>query len=82
MITATSWVRRGVAATFPTKYDIDDAEISRISKLAKLQLEDAKEDLEEAQNGNTNVKEDESDEDSDGGVGLKTSKEYATAILL
>jgi hypothetical protein len=75
MITATTWVRRGVAAAFPTKYDIDDAEISRISKLAKLQLEDAKQDLEEARNGKANEKDEESDDDEDGGVGLKTSKE-------
>lgn len=75
MITATTWVRRGVAAAFPTKYDIDDAEICRISKLAKLQLEDAKQDLEEARNGKANEKDEESDDDEDGGVGLKTSEE-------
>ncbi|PVI08193.1 WD40 repeat-like protein [Periconia macrospinosa] len=49
MITTTSWVPRGFAAPFPTKYDFDDEEYERISKLAKLQLEDAKEDLEEAE---------------------------------
>lgn len=49
MITTTSWVPRGFAAPFPTKYDFDDEEYERISKLAKLQLDDAKEDLEEAQ---------------------------------
>lgn len=75
MITAVTWVRRGVAATFPTKYDIDDAELSRISKLAKLQVEDAKEDLQEARSGSTNEKSVESDEDSDGGVGLNIPKE-------
>lgn len=80
MITATTWVRRGVAATFPTKYDIDDAEISRISKLAKLQLEDAKEDLGDAQKDKTDGKEAISEEDSDGGVGLKSDKEYANFI--
>ena len=69
MITATAWVRRGVAAPFPTKYDIDDAEISRISKLARLQLEDAKEDLRDVENGDANGKED----DSDGGVQIQSS---------
>ena len=49
MITATTWVPRGFAAPFPTKYEFDDDEYERISKLAKLQLDDAKEDLEEAQ---------------------------------
>jgi periodic tryptophan protein 1 len=45
MVLATTWVRRGVAAQFPTKYDIDEAELGRISKLARLQLEDAQDDL-------------------------------------
>jgi periodic tryptophan protein 1 len=49
MITATTWVPRGYAAPFPTKYQFDEDEYDRISKLANLQLEDAKEDLEEAQ---------------------------------
>lgn len=49
MITATTWVPRGFAAPFPTKYVFDDEEYGRIAKLAKLQLEDAQEDLEEAQ---------------------------------
>lgn len=48
MITATGWVRRGVAAQFPERYEIDEAEISRISKLAKVQLESARTDLEAA----------------------------------
>lgn len=45
MITTTTWVRRGVAAQFPTKYEIDEAEINRISEIARIQLEDAKGDL-------------------------------------
>ncbi|KAF2467571.1 WD40 repeat-like protein [Lindgomyces ingoldianus] len=50
MITATTWVPRGFAAPFPSKYVFDEDEYDRISKLAKLQLDDAKEDLEEARN--------------------------------
>lgn len=50
MITTTTWVRRGVAAQFPTKYEIDEAELNRISEIARLQLEDAKGDLKAAQN--------------------------------
>ncbi|MCJ1306555.1 hypothetical protein MMC25_000198 [Agyrium rufum] len=46
MITATAWVPRGFAARHPTKYDIDETELARISKLAKLQLDDAKVELE------------------------------------
>ena len=45
MITASVWVPRGAAANFPTKYEIDENELARISKLAKLQLEDAESDL-------------------------------------
>ncbi|KAG8527023.1 uncharacterized protein KY384_008452 [Bacidia gigantensis] len=48
MITAVTWVPRGAAAAFPTKYDVDEQELARISKLAKLQLDDAKEDLEDS----------------------------------
>jgi periodic tryptophan protein 1 len=49
MITSTTWVRRGVAAQFPTKYEIDEDEINRISELARIQLEDAKGDLKAAE---------------------------------
>ena len=52
MITATTWVPRGFAAPFPTKYVFDEEEFERISTLAKLQLDDAKEDLQEAQKEN------------------------------
>lgn len=65
MVLATAWVRRGVAAQFPTKYDIDKAELDRISQLAKLQLEDAQEDLAEAQNANGQATDsDEDDQDA------------------
>ncbi|KAF2750633.1 periodic tryptophan protein-like protein [Sporormia fimetaria CBS 119925] len=49
MITATAWVPRGFAAPFPKKYEFDEDEYERIAHLAKLKLDDAKEDLEEAQ---------------------------------
>ena len=49
MITATIWVARGAAAAFPTKYDIDEDELARISKLAKLKLDDARDDLNDAE---------------------------------
>ena len=51
MITASVWVPRGAAAAFPEKYDVDEDELARISKLAKLQLDDANEGLEDATNG-------------------------------
>ena len=79
MITATAWVPRGHAAAFPTKYVFDEDEYARISKLAKLELDDAKEDLEaarEALNKTSLAKDDdeakklveEDDEDEEGGV--------------
>ncbi|KAM0712355.1 hypothetical protein Q7P37_011450 [Cladosporium fusiforme] len=77
MITATAWVPRGHAAAHPTKYEFDEEEYARISKLAKMELEDAKEDLEEARqameqpgdasgaakSAATKAKKDEKDED-------------------
>ena len=65
MVLATTWVRRGVAAQFPTKYDIDEAELSRISQLAKLQLEDAQDDLKAAQDDDgKDAASDEDEEDA------------------
>jgi len=49
MVTTTAWVPRGFAAPFPTKYQFDEEEFERIASLAKLQLDDAQEDLDEAQ---------------------------------
>ncbi|KAI9142426.1 WD40-repeat-containing domain protein [Paraphysoderma sedebokerense] len=48
MISAICWVRKGVSATQPKKYDISDAELERIKTLANGELVDAKFDLEEA----------------------------------
>ncbi|KAL6251972.1 rRNA-processing protein [Rhinocladiella similis] len=78
MTLATTWVRRGVAAQFPTKYHVDEAELDRISRLARLQLEDAQEDLERVQN--PEEEEDESqDTDSDNGVStMEVSKTTET----
>lgn len=49
MITAAQWVPRGFAAPFPQKYEFNEEEFERIADLAKLQLDDAEEDLKEAQ---------------------------------
>ncbi|KAJ9669018.1 rRNA-processing protein [Coniosporium apollinis] len=70
MITATAWVPRGFAAPFPTKYAFTDQEFERIQKLARLQLDDAREDLAEAQAGNNS---------EDGGVSLEGSKQTNAA---
>lgn len=68
MITAAQWVPRGFAAPFPQKYTLDEAEFERIAELAKLQLDDAQEDLEEAeaaQKGTKAIKTADDEEDSD-----------------
>jgi len=70
MITATTWVPRGFAAQFPTRHEFDEEEYDRIAKLAKLQLDDANQDLEEAKK--THITEDHS---PDGGVALKRTDE-------
>ena len=41
-------VRRGVAARHPTKYVLDDQELERVSALARIELEDARKELEQA----------------------------------
>lgn len=66
MITTASWVPRGFAAPFPSKYQFDEEEFERIAELAKLQLDDAKEDLEEA--------EAEAVEEDGGGAEVKSEK--------
>lgn len=64
MFSATRWIPRGYAAEFPEKFNLDDEEMDRISKLAKLQLEDAKEDLETAMK-DTPEQEDKSEDESE-----------------
>lgn len=75
MTLATTWVRRGVAAQFPTKYAIDEEEISRISELARLQLEDAREDLRVAQAGSPPAENSDEDVDEDAGAKLPANSE-------
>ena len=62
MITASVWVPRGAAASIPTKYDIDEVELARISNLARLHLEDARQDLEEAEKQGEDGDDDDTDE--------------------
>jgi periodic tryptophan protein 1 len=74
MTLATTWVRRGVAAQLPVKYEVDEAELGRISKLARLQLEDAQEDLNIAQ-GLAQAPQDDSNDSEDGDLEHRFSKE-------
>lgn len=84
MITASVWVPRGAAANFPTKYDIDEKELARISKLAKLQLKDAEDDLDHARNPeNQEPETDQSSEDEKpSGVILPKSQGYIVKKMI
>ncbi|KAF9059588.1 WD40-repeat-containing domain protein [Rhodocollybia butyracea] len=48
LISAVSWVRRGVALQNPSKYVLDDKELERVSALARIELEDAQVELKRA----------------------------------
>ncbi|MCJ1420306.1 hypothetical protein MMC32_006663 [Xylographa parallela] len=76
MITATVWVPRGYAAAFPTRYDVDEHELARISKLAKLKLDDANEELVHAHHHDEedSKTDEESDEENGNGVQVSQSK--------
>ncbi|EPQ32463.1 uncharacterized protein PFL1_00658 [Pseudozyma flocculosa PF-1] len=49
MISATAWIARGRSARHPKRYDLDDAELERVSRMANVNLEDAKAQLQKAQ---------------------------------
>lgn len=57
MISATTWVPKGFASEFPEKYELDDEEMERINQLAKLNLDDARADLEDAEEKDTEISE-------------------------
>ena len=80
MITASLWVSRGAAARYPEKYDINEDELSRISKLAKLQLEDAKEDLSDAKNGHQGQNEIEESDSEEPEVKLEQPHAWVTLL--
>ena len=85
MITATAWVPRGFAAPFPTKYAFDEEEFQRIAELAKLQLDDANEDLKDARNAEKDVVDPEAmveDEGSDDEADAKALKSKGFVGLL
>lgn len=46
LISAVSWIPRGAAARHPAKYAVDEAELERVSQLARVRLEDAQMGLE------------------------------------
>ncbi|RVD81329.1 uncharacterized protein DFL_009195 [Arthrobotrys flagrans] len=64
MITSTTWIPRGFAAEFPTRKTLDESEFSRIAEIAKLKLDDAEEELEDAK---ASTSDNEEKEDTNGG---------------
>lgn len=47
LVSALAWVKRGIAAEAPKKYEVDEKELARISQLAREELEDAQLDMEQ-----------------------------------
>ena len=80
MITATAWVPRGYAAAFPSKDVFDEEEYERIAQLAKLQLDDANEDLEEAREESGGVRLPESEGSKQARTNLNTDEYGLTDI--
>lgn len=48
-------MRRGVAARNPSKYVLDEKELERVSKLARIDLEDARVELKRAHDAATTM---------------------------
>jgi hypothetical protein len=48
LISSIAWVRRGAAAENPEKYNLDEKELERVQKLARIELEDAQLELQRA----------------------------------
>ena len=46
LISAVAWIPRGAALANPRKYVVDEAELERVSALARIRLDDARMDLE------------------------------------
>ncbi|KAJ3906624.1 WD40-repeat-containing domain protein [Lentinula edodes] len=70
LISAVSWVKRGVALQNPSKYVLDDQELERVSALARIELEDAQVELKRAHNaaksmGKSDIDREDGDSDVD-----------------
>ncbi|KAF9243446.1 transductin family protein/WD-40 repeat family protein [Melanogaster broomeanus] len=77
LISCVSWVKRGVAATHPHKYVLDEKELERVSALARIELEDARSELERAHEAAKKMgKGAEGDEADDSGDGEDDEDEW------
>ncbi|KDQ57139.1 hypothetical protein JAAARDRAFT_58614 [Jaapia argillacea MUCL 33604] len=70
LISSVAWVKRGVSAQHPAKYILDDKELERVSALARIELEDARTELQRAHEAakmmGQGAEGDEVDDDGDG----------------
>jgi hypothetical protein len=55
MISAVSWVPQGSAKATPERYELDEEEYQRICEMAQEQIDDAKADMEDAQNASVDA---------------------------
>ncbi|KIY69076.1 WD40 repeat-like protein [Cylindrobasidium torrendii FP15055 ss-10] len=70
LISSVAWVRRGAAARNPAKYVLDDQELERVSGLARIELEDARVELQRAHEAAKSMersKEPDAEESMEGG---------------
>jgi periodic tryptophan protein 1 len=65
LISCVSWVRRGVSVQHPAKYVLDDKELERVSTLARIELEDARVELERAHEAAKSMNRDDGDMEAD-----------------
>ncbi|KAH9813874.1 WD40-repeat-containing domain protein [Melampsora americana] len=49
LISSTIWIRKGVAAQFPRRYDLNEKEMERVTQMAGDRLEQVKQELAQAQ---------------------------------
>ncbi|KAF8699247.1 WD domain, G-beta repeat, partial [Rhizoctonia solani] len=64
LISSIAWVRRGVAAENPEKYNLDEKELERVQKLARIELEDAQIELQRASEAAHDMENRSDEEDS------------------
>ncbi|KAH3671429.1 hypothetical protein WICMUC_004609 [Wickerhamomyces mucosus] len=63
MLSATTWVPRGFASEFPEKYELDDQEMERITKLAQLEINDAQKNIKAIETGEDDDTEEQNDDE-------------------
>ncbi|KAG8801767.1 hypothetical protein FRC18_007716, partial [Serendipita sp. 400] len=67
LVSALAWVKRGVAAEHPIKYEIDEKEVARVSELAREELEGLRGELDDDDDGDDGGDDDREDNERRGG---------------